>query len=281
MDMTIPAAPTASTDSAASPVTTPSTPAQSTPQADKPAGTPQATEPAGQSTADDTASSESPSQEEQSKTWKEKRQERNRQRWQEYKATHGRLARLETEVRQLRGTPEPDYSKITDPTEELAERTAWKVEQRRAQDLERQVDAERVEAAAKLKGAWEEVKQEARQRIPDFDAVVNNDTPIHARAGTFIVESDLGADIAYHLGKPENRDYALSLYDKFETNPAQAFVELGRLETRLSVPKAKTVSTAPKPPNILAGGSNPLGFDPQKSGVSDMQAHLKKSGILR
>lgn len=281
--MTIPA-PSGSQDTAAPQVTAPTS--ATTPPADKPAGAaPQANEPAGQAqetkTEDAASGDKDPSQEGEHKSWKEKRAERNRQRWQEYKATHGRIARLETEIRQLREAKAPDFSQITDPTEELAERTAWKVRQSQAGDIERQAQMQRQEAAEKLAAAVQEFQEEARSRIPDFDTVVNAQTPIHNRAVPMLVESEVGAEIAHHLGKPENRQFALDLWQKFETAPAEAFREFGRLEARLSRPQPKTVSTAPKPPATLSGGTNPLGFDPARSEISDMQAHLRKAGILR
>lgn len=287
MDITIPA-PQGSTEPAASPVTTHVAEQSNTPQVEKPAGTPQADKPAGESTEQSKAASdENPSQEDQPKTHKEKRQERNRQRWQEYKAAKeiipARLAVLEGEIARLKGAATPDFSGITDPTEELAERTAWKVRQGQATDAEARLKSEReaaaIEQQQKLGAAWQEAIEDAKERLHDFDAVVTSETPIHARAAPFIVESDMGPDIAYWLGK--NKSAAEALYQKFETAPAQALIELGRIEARLSAPPAKTVSTAPRPAPTLGGGVNPLQFDAARASVGDMAAQLSKAGIIR
>lgn len=280
MSESLPAGQEASQESVASPVTTQEDAVETTPQAEKPAGD------EGETPSQDAASDESQSQEDQPKTWKEKRQERNRARWQEYKEAKAimpaRLAALESEVARLRGAQAPDFSQIQDPTEELAERTAWKVRQQTAAEaearLKEQKDAATAETSAKLAAAWMEAVEDARERIKDFDSVVTDKTPIHARAAPFIVESDKSAEIAYWLGK--NPKDAEALYAKFESQPAQALIELGRIEARLSAPEPKRVSTAPKPAKTLNGGASPLSFDGSKAGVGDMQAWLKKAGVI-
>ena len=282
MDITIPA-PSGGTDSAAPQVTT------QTAEETK-VDTPQAETPAGIEETEQTASGEDPSQDDdpdKPKTWKEKRQERNRARWQEFKAAKEaipvKLSILEREIAALKGATPPDFSQITDPTEEIAKRAAWEVRSQNLAERQAQIETERqttaVEHQQKMFAAWDEAKQEARERIPDFDAVVTDNLPIHQRAAPHIVESDKAAEIAYYLGK--NPQVAQTLYQQFETSPAKALIELGKIEARLSAPKAKTLSTAPKPASTLGGGVNPLGFDPNKGSVGDMEAHLRKAGIIR
>jgi hypothetical protein len=94
-----------------------------------------------------------------------------------------------------------------------------------------------------------------------------------------IVESEHGGDIAYYLGR--NPDVARDLYRKFNVNPAQALIELGRIEARVTAAPAKKTSTAPNPPPILAGGSNPLAFDADRASTEDVADRLRKSGLIR
>lgn len=281
MDITIPA-PQGSTEPAASQVTAPI--------ADETKATPQAETPAGTEEAEQTASGEGdPSQEgeEKPKTWKEKRQERNRARWQEFKAAKEaipvKLSILEREIAALKSAAPPDFSQITDPTEEIAKRAAWEVRSQNLAERHTQIETERqtvaVEHQQKMLAAWDEARDEARERIPDFDAVVTDKLPVHHRAAPHIVESEKAADIVYFLGK--NPQIAEQLYTQFETSPSKALIELGKIEARLSAPKAKTLSTAPKPASTLGGGVNPLAFDPNKGSVGDMEAHLRKAGIIR
>lgn len=254
--------------------------------AEDPKVTPQAETPAGEANA---APEETEVQDDdQPKTWKEKRQERNRQRWQEYKEAKAvlpqRLASLEAEVARLKGIKTPDYSQITDPTEELAERTAHKVRVAQAQDAEQRLLSERQTAAneqqQKMMAAWSEAVEDAKSRIPDFEQVAfSKDVDIHARMMPFLAESEKGADVAYWLGK--NPKEATRIAELFDRGSPQALVEFGRIEARLSAPTPKTLSTAPKPAPTLSGGVNPLQFDATQASVDDFAGVLRKAGLVR
>lgn len=280
-DMTIPAIPAqgTSTETAAPQVTTQETHEQDAPQADNgQAGEPQAkadAEPAG---SDDG---------QPKSTWKEKRAERNRQRWQEYKQARQALPKLlevlEKEAARLKGGDQPDFTAIADPNEELAERTAWKVRQQNAREAEARLEDERQKIAVdhqqKLAAAWAETVEAARETMPDFDAVFTKDTPVHERAVRHIAESDMGAEIAYYLGKHPQE--AVSLYQTFESDPARALKQFGALEARLSRPAAAKPTAAPKPAAPISGGVSPVGFDPSKGEVDDMAAFLRSKGLIR
>lgn len=270
-DITIPA-PAAATPETSTETTTPP------PQPEKAAGTEQQHDPA---PSQDGELDKEPTQGELN------RRERNKQRWREMKesasAAQRRAEAAEAELQRIRSAKEPDWTQFNDPNEELAERTAHKVRQGFVQsvadDQKARATAEHAQAEAARQEAWRATVDDMRERIPDYDQVVTPQTPIHARAAPFIVDSERGGEIAYWLGK--NPQAAFDLYDKFESSPAQALMELGRIEARLSTPKAKTASTAPKPAPILAGGQNPLGFDPKAASVDDMAAVLRKSGLIR
>lgn len=210
------------------------------------------------------------------------RKERNRQRWQAMKEERqtalAEAARLRAELDRIRST-KVDPTQYDDPDDALAARTAQKVRESFAGDYEQQAQRHQARAENAVVEAWSAIKDEARQTMPDFDSVVTESTPIHARAAPFIVESDKAAEIAYYLGK--NVEAARDLYREFETNPARALIKLGQIEANVSKPAPKTHSSAPKPAPVLSGSSSPPTFDPAKSGVSDMQAMLKKAGILR
>lgn len=289
MDMTIPA-PQGSTETAAPQVTAQTQEQPITPQAETPAGTPPADEALAGKTADKAADPEPTDQQQDDdgkKTWKEKRAERNRERWREYKAAKDyrdqRMSSLEAEVSRLRSQQPPDYSQIMDPQDELAERTAHKLRQQQAADAEARLREEREFEASQyqkqLSETWKETLGEVRERIPDFDQVFNERTPIHGRAVPHIVESDLAGELAYYLGK--NVEEARSLFQKFETAPAQALIELGRIEARLSAPARPSPTQAPKPAPIISGGTTPIEFDPGRASVDDFAVQLRKAGIIR
>lgn len=206
------------------------------------------------------------------------RKQRNRERWQRMREASEEAARLRAELARYR--PEPiDYSRVDDPDEALALRTAAKIRESLAGDVETRAQYAEQQAQRALAENVEAVFSDGRERMPDFDQVVTERTPVHASAVPFIAESERGAEVLYHLGK--NPQVASDLYQKFATNPAQALMELGRIEARISVPASKPVSKAPPPAKIVTGGSNPPSFDPSRASVSDMAAELRKAGVIR
>jgi len=71
--------------------------------------------------------------------------------------------------------------------------------------------------------------------------------------------SEQGPQILYHLGK--NPEEAMRIA---RLPPAHAALEIGRLEAKLSLPQAKTVTQAPPPIRPLSGGSGSAIVDPDK-----------------
>lgn len=114
---------------------------------------------------------------------------------------------------------------------------AAQTEKARADELSKQEKAE-------LAQSWAEQVSDAKTRYADF-AEVAFTAPISDAVAEMVAASDMGADIAYHLGK--NPDVAQSLTKLAATSPVEAARELGRLEGRISMPKPRTQSSAPDP----------------------------------
>lgn len=212
-----------------------------------------------------------------------RRKQRNRERWQamkqERESAIARAQRAEAELAKIRQSANRDYSQITDPNEELAQRTADRLRAMQADEHQATARNERARAQDAMMQAWDETRAEMTTKYQDFDQVFSQ-APLHERAAPFIVESEHGGEIAYWLGK--NPDVARDLYVKFERNPAQALVELGRIEARISTPEPRKISAAPKPPAVTVGnGSSPLGFDPFSASADDMATQLRKAGLIR
>lgn len=91
--------------------------------------------------------------------------------------------------------------------------------------------------------SFREKAEKASERYADFDRVVGNPMlPINAAMAEFISDSELGADLAYFLGKNPER-----AQDIAEMSPVRAARELTRIEAELaSKPKAQP-SNAPEP----------------------------------
>jgi hypothetical protein len=151
------------------------------------------------------------------------------------------------------GKPRPeDFDTYEAYTEAL---TDWKLEQRERERARQ--DAER-----RVFESWMERIDAARKAHPDFDEVVDSDTPVSAAMQQAILESDQGAEIAYWLGKhPEEAERISKL------PPIAAIREIGRIEALLSSkkepsPKPKaTITRAPKPVTPVSGGKASLTGD--------------------
>ena len=77
----------------------------------------------------------------------------------------------------------------------------------------------------------------------DFEEVVGeSDAPITQAMSQAIVESDLGADIAYYLAQHPDEAKAIA-----QLSPIRQVAAIGRLEEKVSAPAVKKVTQAPAP----------------------------------
>lgn len=92
--------------------------------------------------------------------------------------------------------------------------------------------------------AYHEREDGARDRYDDFEQVAYNpNLPITAAMAETIRESELGPDIAYHLGNNPEEARRIS-----RLSPFLQAKEIGRIEAKLAVePPAKKTSSAPAP----------------------------------
>lgn len=95
-----------------------------------------------------------------------------------------------------------------------------------------------------VRSAYEEREDEARAKYPDFEKVVYNPQALFtAEMVDALTESEIGPEIAYHLGTN------LSELNRIrKMTPLSQAREIGRLEASLlSNPAVKKVSSAPEP----------------------------------
>lgn len=129
-------------------------------------------------------------------------------------------------------------------------------------------------AAEQAKQAADAVFQaradEARDKYGDYDVVVGNPhLPITPSMADVIKDSDVGPDLAYHLGKNPREAARIA-----ELPAHRQAAELGRLEARLSAPKPqpRTPPAPVQPVNgIAAGGSK----DPGSMSMAEYAAWRK------
>jgi hypothetical protein len=136
-------------------------------------------------------------------------------------------------------------------------------------------------AAAKAKAAVETARRdkveahiervdEFRKRVPDFDkqmreAAKAGDLKVSPVVEDLLLDSDKSAHLQLYLAK--NPDRLARLNDMSEREAAR---EIGRIESRLSLPNPKTKTQAPPPVKSPKGGAAPS--SPEK----DLDAWLSK-----
>lgn len=143
------------------------------------------------------------------------------------------------------------------------------VKMRREGATERAEAAEATVAFA-VEQQWQLLREEARSKWADYEQVEHRvGATIPPEMVELIKESEVGADVAYHLGKNPREVTRLA-----QMSGKQLAKEIGRLEARLTAPRAAAnVPPAPVRPvnGIAAGGS----ADPGTMSMSEYAAWRK------
>jgi len=172
-----------------------------------------------------------------------------------------------------------DYEKYIDA------RSDYRYELKRFEDKE----AERKEARGKpqaaqkdavpddVKKAWEARESAVSKAHTDYREVVNDfvDNDFKRFSGLsadFVMESELGPQILYHLGTHE--DIAESIA---KLSPVRQAAELAKLEDQLTKAAAKKASNAPPPANHTRGGKT-FSKDPSKMSQREYESWRKEQG---
>jgi hypothetical protein len=147
----------------------------------------------------------------------------------------------------LEKNPNGTYEDYTDA------RTDFRFEQRQqAESAARQRDeASRTER--ELIEGYATKAQDARTRYADFDAVVGQDLPISEVMSQAMFRSDVGADLAYALGKDPDLCKRIAALP-----PAAALIAMGKLEATIEArsagkPTTPPVTAAPAPVPVVGG----------------------------
>jgi len=170
-----------------------------------------------------------------------------------------KAGRLEAELQRLNSVDRPQPPRLedfADHDEYVAALSAHKatemLDQRRVSELEQEAERQQrhqetiaqrqIEEAHKN---WVAQAEEARHRYADFDAVTGApDVPITQNMATLIGMSDVGADIAYHLGM--NPDEARTLAQMPVPELVGAMKVMERL-VAVQTPRPRTQTQAPEP----------------------------------
>lgn len=151
-----------------------------------------------------------------------------------------------------------EYAKRVIRAELAAEREA---EQQRKAEAEQGRKAE----------TWQERQEAAAEKYPDFEEVIReSDAPITSQMGQAIIESDLGADIAYYLAQNPKEAKRIA-----QLPPIRQIAEIGKLEIKVGSPAQKTPTQAPEP-IVPAGSKAKAEKDPSEMSPREFAEWRKK-----
>jgi hypothetical protein len=156
-------------------------------------------------------------------------------------------------------------------------KTTWDVQQAVERKLQGTIDQERSQREQRAQSerqreqrlAYEENADVARERIPDFDKVVNSATSVNVTTSVQeeLLASEKSALLQYHLAKNPDKVRELNAMNALELAR-----EIGRLEARIHLPTPKKATEASAPPSTVKGAASPP-VDAH-NGPDDMNAYV-------
>lgn len=160
--------------------------------------------------------------------------------------------------------------------------TDWKLEQKWEPMQQRFAEQQR---AQQVDAAWDAKLQQAKAEYSDFDAVLQDsqDVPITPVMAQAIKSSDVGADLAYFLGK--DPEYAVKIS---RMDPISAARELGRIESYIEYDKSQrkpavkaAVSKAPSPIKPVKTATTSSGKSLEDMSPAEYVAYRNKQDMER
>ena len=138
----------------------------------------------------------------------------------------------------LRATAAFEAQKVTEERIAAERQQAWQYQQAQMQQ------AQQIQARAQYEATIQQKVAEAEKKFPDFVEVVTS-PELPGLQGTpafgAILESEMGAEVMYYLGKNPARAHQI-----VSLSPLAQVREIGRIEASLST--GKSVTQAPPPP---------------------------------
>lgn len=181
----------------------------------------------------------------------------------------------------------PQESDFPDPIEYAAAKAIWGAEQRltereakNAGDAAKAAEDRAEEIGKKeraiLEQSWAVARDEAKSRYADFETVALRGWEPSPVMTDLILTSDVGPDVAYHLG--QNRALAAQIA---AMNPVEAARAIGRIEADVarSQPKPKLETKAPDPITPVRGTAA-VARDPDKMSYKDFVKYRENGGTL-
>jgi hypothetical protein len=154
-------------------------------------------------------------------------------------------------VKEPQPLSEPKLSDFDNYNEYVAAMSDYRI-QLTIEKLQKDAEEKQQRAAFEEKtSSFRKAAEVVRQEHPDFDEVAyNKNVPVSQAMGMAMLESPLGPQIAYYLGKHPDEATKIS-----RLSPISAAVEIGRIEVRLKGVQPKNTSQAPAPIKTPDGSS--------------------------
>lgn len=147
-----------------------------------------------------------------------------------------------------------DFEDLESFNRALAKHTAKQVikeEREQSQKAERERTS-RTEQSRRAE-TWESHVEKVSEKFEDGDDVIQHfmsEVSLHPFALDAVIESDIGGELAYFLGKNEKEAERIA-----KLSPARQASEIGKLEAKLASQPTKKASSAPAPINPVTGKS--------------------------
>jgi hypothetical protein len=123
----------------------------------------------------------------------------------------------------------------------------------RKSEEERQQQAKHVEHQREVATRMTTLIETGTAKFDDFEDLVKDPTlPVTPELAMLVLDSDVGADIAYHLAQPKNRAELIAMVQK---NPLQLAKEFGKLEVRFAKKTEEKKAPGAPPPVQQPRGS--------------------------
>lgn len=137
-------------------------------------------------------------------------------------------------------------------------------EQKAAEKL---AERDRAMQAEKQADTFTEKAEKAIEKYPDFNDVISNPAlPINENMVEFITESDMGADVAYFLGKNPGKAVAIA-----QMSPVKAALALDAIARELSAKPQPRTTSAPAPISPI-GASKATSKEPEDMSFDEFSA---------
>ena len=166
----------------------------------------------------------------------------------------------------LRATAAFEAQKVTEERIAAERQQAWQYQQAQMRQ------AQEAQARAQYEATIQHKVAEAEKKFPDFVEVVTS-PELPGLQGTpafgAILESEMGAEVMYYLGKNPARAHQI-----VSLSPLAQVREIGRIEASLST--GKSVTQAPPPPSSVNAQTGTATKSPERMTVDEYYAHITR-----